>query len=570
MVKYICAISDDSRYRWEAKVLAVNLLNHGVVKEDIIFLVAKKACCLSEAAQQLNDYATVYAFPDTRTTKNYTSSIRFNLLKQYRALKGGEGKYLYIDSDVIFRKLPDFSLMQEPKVYLSNTISYIGANYIKDCDNFLFHMMCDIIGIDAKEVIQRENTSGGCQYYFASGLPDIFEDCEKQSEELYTKIKSELDQQLSKLTTNKAAYRQLQIWCADMWTLLWNIWKKGVDTEISQELSFSWGSSHRLEYEQHNIFHNAGVTHDKRSEKFYKADFNNVEPFYHDFSYINPDSNTIHYVEAIRAVENYKVLEIQESKEILGVVVLATNNYFPLGIRLINRFSFLYEGNKKLKFFIFSDKDPKMYLRDGLDVKVINTVHNTWDEGTMDKFRCILSLRGENLDYIFYVDADTNISKSFNDEELAIDNNKMTFYKHGFYGNRADGAPPFCDKESTSCYMTYDQAKNKSYHYGAIFYGDKKSMLDFCSIVESMMKFDLGNQKIASWHDESYLNYYSAFYDCNSISDTVFLHSQKSSFPGREYPDHFFNQKMELLAKNKNNLYDYNHDISLLKQITIQ
>ena len=34
---------------------------------------------------------------------------------------------------------------------------------------------------------------------------------------------------------------QIQFWTAEMWSMLWNIWKFGIETKVVKELEFSWG-----------------------------------------------------------------------------------------------------------------------------------------------------------------------------------------------------------------------------------------------------------------------------------------------------------------------------------------
>jgi hypothetical protein len=42
----------------------------------------------------------------------------------------------------------------------------------------------------------------------------------------------------------------------------------------------------------------------------------------------------------------------------IGIVILATNAYFVLGVRFIKKFMHHYKGNSDVKFYFFSDEDP--------------------------------------------------------------------------------------------------------------------------------------------------------------------------------------------------------------------
>ena len=70
----------------------------------------------------------------------------------------------------------------------------------------------------------------------------------------------------------------LQIWCADMWAVLWNLWFFNGVVKVSDKLSFSWATSHISDYDKHPIFHNAGVTAD-RKDLFYKGAYMTKRPY---------------------------------------------------------------------------------------------------------------------------------------------------------------------------------------------------------------------------------------------------------------------------------------------------
>jgi hypothetical protein len=73
------------------------------------------------------------------------------------------------------------------------------------------------------------------------------------------------------------SYHELQIWCADMWAVLWNGWKMGRETVTHSHLDFSWATSHIDEWGKHSIFHNAGVT--GGDGMFFKANYINKLPY---------------------------------------------------------------------------------------------------------------------------------------------------------------------------------------------------------------------------------------------------------------------------------------------------
>jgi hypothetical protein len=74
------------------------------------------------------------------------------------------------------------------------------------------------------------------------------------------------------------SHHELQIWCADMWAVLWNGWLQGVDTICHPDLQFSWATSPIEDYHKFNIMHNAGVTTTSQGH-FYKAEYTDKLPY---------------------------------------------------------------------------------------------------------------------------------------------------------------------------------------------------------------------------------------------------------------------------------------------------
>ena len=98
----------------------------------------------------------------------------------------------------------------------------------------------------------------------------------------------------------------------------------------------------------------------------------------------------------------------------IGIVVIATNAYFALGVKFLKQFIF-FSGHDKVTFYFFSDTDPAPYLPNDLrlNVKYVPEHHKRWGDGTNSKFKNILTMEDEDLDYIYYFDADTSVSRPF-------------------------------------------------------------------------------------------------------------------------------------------------------------
>ena len=83
----------------------------------------------------------IHFYKDTRTSeqKTYIPSIRPHILKKFFQDFPELGKEVfYHDSDIFVVTVPDFPLLLSDEFgYVSDTVSYIGYNYIKDCSNRL-------------------------------------------------------------------------------------------------------------------------------------------------------------------------------------------------------------------------------------------------------------------------------------------------------------------------------------------------------------------------------------------------------------------------------------------------
>jgi hypothetical protein len=136
--------------------------------------------------------------------------------------------------------------------------------------------MCEIVGIDKEVVKDNELNAIGAQYLMKGIDAEFWADVERDCERLFKEItdlnneKIELDRRTMPPGESRQPYHPLQIWCADMFAVLWNGWKRGNQTICHPDLEFSWATSLESEWDKYNIFHNAGVTNSNQG-LFYKA-----------------------------------------------------------------------------------------------------------------------------------------------------------------------------------------------------------------------------------------------------------------------------------------------------------
>ena len=193
----------------------------------------------------------------------------------------------------------------------------------------------------------------------------------------------------------------------------------------------------------------------------------------------------------------------------IGIVVLATNAYFVLGVRFIKRFMKFYKGDKNITFYFFSDNNPKDYIPDNIDVEYFYVTNNNWVDGTNLKFTSILSIKDRlKSDYLFYFDADTNVNKDFTEEWFIGDLVGGQHYADQDWMKNEKG---FDRNPLSKAYVPFDTKLSQMYFYGAFFGGNSKNMIKFC---ETMNFYQLEDKKIPyepGTNDESYINCYFHF-----------------------------------------------------------
>lgn len=239
----------------------------------------------------------------------------------------------------------------------------------------------------------------------------------------------------------------------------------------------------------------------------------------------------------------------------IGIVILATNAYFALGIRFIKKFMHHYKGDSKITFYFFSDEDPHSYLPDDINVEYHHVNHNHWVDATNDKFRSIISLVDCNSDYLYYFDADTSVSRNFTEEWFLGD---LVGGEH--YGNRgwlANGAG-FDRYPQSKAYVPTDTSLPCTYHYGAFFGGKKDKVIEFC---KTLREWQIEDKKIPyepGVNDESYINAYFHYNPPMTVSCEKFAFniSDKGGLGETRNTKLDINDLLSEMLFHKNDVYD--------------
>jgi hypothetical protein len=315
-LRYICVQPRLLYYAWQVEVMINNFIDNGINQYDIDILVSinqndetsiKENIEAWDVLKEKYTNVNFYFYEDTRQKPtHYISSIRPNILKQHfkNNLELSQYAYFYHDCDIIFTRPVDFSnLLNDDKWYSSNTNSYINYDYIVSKGYNVYETMCDIVGIDY-EIPKRNNVhSGGAQYILKNLHWTFWDKVERDSEQLFYKINN-LNNEVKK---EKPEYHELQIWCADMWAVLWNGWLFGNEMIVTNELEFCWPTDMITKWDSCPIYHNAGVTNDT-TDMFYKGKYFNKFPDDINFDLLKTNVCSYKYSEQILKTQKISCL----------------------------------------------------------------------------------------------------------------------------------------------------------------------------------------------------------------------------------------------------------------------
>ena len=299
-LRYISAQPATLFYAWQVEVMVNNFLKHNIPPSAIHIVSSYTNDVPVEWLKLQDKFREVgfFFYRDQRIRPVYVSSIRPHILKQHFL----EHSYLkddaifYHDCDIVFTRPNTWEpFLNDDIWYLSDTIGYIGANYIKSKKYGVYERMCEIVGISESVPVKNELHSGGAQHLMKNVDHVYWAKVEQDSEALYQFFLYHLQ-----AFPYSPTYHPIQMWTADMWAVLWNAWYFGHETKVVKEMEFIWPTHRIADWDTHTIFHNAGVVGpEDNGNIFFKGSFSDTLPYHITLDAYSSDRCSYRYVQEI-------------------------------------------------------------------------------------------------------------------------------------------------------------------------------------------------------------------------------------------------------------------------------
>lgn len=240
----------------------------------------------------------------------------------------------------------------------------------------------------------------------------------------------------------------------------------------------------------------------------------------------------------------------------IGIVITATNAYSVLGIRFMKRFMQHYKGKSEIKFYFFSDINPKDYIPNNIEFEYFHVENDIWHVGNNLRFDAVLSIKGKcDSEYLYYFDADTNIRREFTEDWFI---GEMVGGQHFLDQLSMKDNKGYERNKKSQAYIPYNTNLPQIYLYGAFWGGLKENVFKFCDTIQKNRKIDKENGYKPAYN-EKYINHYFHYNPPSKIvmcPDFVFRISDKGSLGETRRMDLNVTQLKNDLKKYKNNNID--------------
>lgn len=291
-MKFIVCCPANLRFQWEIDTLLTNIRGLGDDTPIVLSLLEENPSVVEHLEGRYSN-VEIHTYADWRAKKNYIPTIKPYLFWKYLEEDAARehDDYFYIDSDIIFREMVDFSKMPlEPKVvWGSDCEGYLGYEYLETRDNgqSVLQTIAYAVGLSIDDL--KNIPGAGAQLLISKPTASLMEEIYRDSQNLWDAVEV--------LPTN------LQKWSMEMNATMYALYKHGYDIKISPELKFCWPTDSIEMWQHSKILHNSGVIGENGAGLFFKGKYVETSPFDEDLSWVRRDRCSWHYKEAIEAAK---------------------------------------------------------------------------------------------------------------------------------------------------------------------------------------------------------------------------------------------------------------------------
>ncbi len=257
---YFSSQQDTTYFHWQIETYLRNFESKGIDLQKCHVILLHNGKPSAKSLELQKDYnANFHFYPINPECHAYIAAVKpYGMLQYFKEFGTPKEPIFYHDADIIFHELPDFApLLKDDVSYMSRCLqrggmSYIDLEYLRQFKGVVAGLI-EITGITPKE------HGGGAQYILKGTTSEYWQ---KVYKDCFT-IKDFLQNSNTKV----------QVWCAEMWATLWNLWYFDLETALHPLLDFCMSRDPINELKP--IVHNAGQM---EGQNFNKLNYINSYP----------------------------------------------------------------------------------------------------------------------------------------------------------------------------------------------------------------------------------------------------------------------------------------------------
>jgi hypothetical protein len=191
----------------------------------------------------------------------------------------------------------------------------------------------------------------------------------------------------------------------------------------------------------------------------------------------------------------------------IGILYIATGRYITFWEDFFKSAEKYFITSSTKYYFVFTDTQTPILGEDTGRVTRIHQEKLGWPYDTLMRFDIFLKAEKEfeQMDYIFFFNANMKFIQTVDTSFLPIDKNLLGVKHPGFYMKKRHSFTYDTNPSSLAC-MKPDEGEY--YFMGGLNGGKARHYLQLIHTLAERVKKDIDNNVIALWHDESHLNRY--------------------------------------------------------------